>query len=325
MVACQKRRRNAQCIEFESTYMTGKIDLRSVLPYDSSSQRRFRSSTGIEKAAVGSTYWQSRAKHYEEYSSWCRDLGLFAKCTEPLKSLGEASRCLDLGGGTGWVARHDNELTGRQWTVLDQCADYGKYIRPPITFVVGDAHRTRFPNSSFDFILARSLLHYVDCPRVLAEARRLLCSKGTLVVAQKILAYRGSESEWFSELDRLKRPEPTKAWSAKQLLIAITSAGYILHKVSFLTMPRKIMVREWFESGGKLSNPNQHRINKLFRTAPKSVRNYLKLNFTDDEISYLEQWMVVACQPLTSEAVYKATKSRLPRGRTHGVLHGLQL
>lgn len=47
--------------------------------------------------------FNKRAKSYKKYTKWVGDPLLFELCIEPLKEMKLSSKCLDLGGGTGWL------------------------------------------------------------------------------------------------------------------------------------------------------------------------------------------------------------------------------
>lgn len=243
-----------------------------------------------------SEYWNVRARCYEDYSSWSRDMELFNLCVRPLDGAPESTQCLDLGGGSGWVARRDNKLSGRPWTIVDNCSEFAHYVTPPVRFVSADAHHLPFGDSTFSFVLIRSVLQYVDVSRVLAETQRVLTPIGHLVVAQQTAQYRETDSDWFEELNRLKTPQPRLELRPEQLRLGLHSAGLRVLEESTFSESRVVNTVTWFGPNKALENPNQNAINKHFRSAPKSIRDYLELRVDGDKVSYRVLWSIFVCQ-----------------------------
>jgi len=86
---------------------------------------------------------------------------------------------LDIGCGEGELARH---LPYGAWVGLDSSP--AMLTRAPLRNVVGDARALPFPDGSFDSAaLLYVLYHLPDPAKALAEAQRVLCPGGLVVVA----------------------------------------------------------------------------------------------------------------------------------------------
>src|SRR5436853_340600 len=101
-----------------------------------------------------------RANGFEQFSDWSRNEELYSLCVEPLTQMPLSIWCMDLGGGTGWVARRSQQETGRRWVVIDLSLAMGQHARPA-HFVQGDATTLPVDDHSIGYIVMRSLLHLV--------------------------------------------------------------------------------------------------------------------------------------------------------------------
>jgi ubiquinone/menaquinone biosynthesis C-methylase UbiE len=127
----------------------------------------------------------------------------FAKASERWKaSDGEAisaelglsagSSVLDVGGGTGLLARHIAAASGCSVTVLDRdsLAVDTASSRGRVTAVLGDAAAMPFPDASFDAALLIDAFHHVaDQPSAVRETARVLRPGGVVLVAERDPAY----------------------------------------------------------------------------------------------------------------------------------------
>lgn len=101
--------------------------------------------------------------------------------------LGKDRRILDVGGGTGALARHLHKAAGAQVTVLDPTPEMLRYIPAdgPIHGVVGAAEAMPFTDDSFDALIVTDAFHHFrDQPGAVAEFRRVVRPGGGVVVVE---------------------------------------------------------------------------------------------------------------------------------------------
>lgn len=101
--------------------------------------------------------------------------------------LGGESRVLDVGGGTGALARRLNESVSAQVTVLDPTPEMLRYIPAdgPIKGVVGTAEAIPFPDDSFDALIVTDAFHHFrDQPGAVREFRRVVRPGGGVLVVE---------------------------------------------------------------------------------------------------------------------------------------------
>ncbi len=103
---------------------------------------------------------------------------------------GGGVRTLDLGCGPGAFA---DMFAGDDYVGVDLNARYIDHARKhcPGHFIVSDARTTGLPENRFDQVLIFGLLHHLSDEQagaVLAEARRVLCPGGRMLVVEDIPA-----------------------------------------------------------------------------------------------------------------------------------------
>ena len=212
-----------------------------------------------------------RAQSYDKYTVWVEDKRLLAEILRPLQRLRRDAICLDLGGGTGVVASRGSSIAGI-WTVVDlsfHMMTAGVHPR----LLVGDAERIPIRSHSVDFVVARSLLGYVNAERVLAEIRRLLSPDGVVVVAERVLGdYAGAAAKWYWEVHRLRNPLKRDAMETRELASTIRATGFDL--LSSVELRRDFCheIDEWLSRSGSIPESSQRRLLELVKDPPPEVK-----------------------------------------------------
>lgn len=243
------------------------------------------------------SHFDKRAPGYDDYSSWTGDPMLFRLCTEPLQDMMPDILCLDLGGGTGWIAKKDAAISGRRWVVLDISPEMAQHVEPPVKFIPGDAHHIPMSNESIGHIVIRSVLQYVNARKVLKECRRVMLPRGHLVVAQKVANFRKQDLNWHLEFYRLRSELEKSSWTSVQLGRLIRNCGFRILANHMYRENRKLPLAMWLDKAGTISKQRQQKILELLRNAPASVQKDLSLELTQDEISYARMWSIIISRP----------------------------
>jgi SAM-dependent methyltransferase len=105
-----------------------------------------------------------------------------------MKIIRSGIRALDLGTGTGTIARglalRGCEVTGldRSVPLMEQAAELDRAAGARVRYVEAPAEDTGLPASSFDLVTAGQCWHWFDRPRAAAESRRVLRAGGSIVI-----------------------------------------------------------------------------------------------------------------------------------------------
>jgi SAM-dependent methyltransferase len=106
-----------------------------------------------------------------------------------MRIIGPGARSLDLGTGTGTIARglaeRGCESTGldRSTPLMEEAARIDREGGVSVRYVEAPAEATGLPDASFDLVIAGQCWHWFDRHRAATEARRLLKPGGHLVIA----------------------------------------------------------------------------------------------------------------------------------------------
>jgi SAM-dependent methyltransferase len=124
--------------------------------------------------------WERAASRYEEYAT---DSALFVEALLDAAGVRAASRLLDMACGPGFVSEAA-AARGAKPVGLDIATamiERARRRRPDLEFVVGDALRLPFTDTSFDAVTMNfGVLHVSEPERALAEAHRVLAPGGRL-------------------------------------------------------------------------------------------------------------------------------------------------
>jgi len=105
------------------------------------------------------------------------------------KYLSKKDYVLDIGSGTGWVAKHMRDLLGVNIICLDVVNEH----QTDVPFLMYDGKKIPYEDNTFDAVLLIYTLHHCDDPiEVLKEARRV--SKG------KIIIFEDTYTNFFNKL-----------------------------------------------------------------------------------------------------------------------------
>jgi ubiquinone/menaquinone biosynthesis C-methylase UbiE len=117
------------------------------------------------------------------FAPWAREL------IERARPIGPADRVLDLGCGTGIVARLLRERLGGGATItgVDASAEMiatARALAPELAFHEGNAMKLPFGDASFELVISQQMLQFVpDRAAALRELRRVLVPGGRFVAA----------------------------------------------------------------------------------------------------------------------------------------------
>jgi SAM-dependent methyltransferase len=151
------------------------------------------------------------------YFDWHEEPGYFRDVT---RHFPPADRLLDVGCGTGWLARHFEHYTGVDASpaAVEQAARQGRNVR------LADVDEPLpFPDASFDGVVLKDLLEHVADPvAVVAEARRVLRPGG------RVFASSPDAQRWVWDDYTHRRPFTRKAFR-----LLFRDSGFTVEQVGY--------------------------------------------------------------------------------------------
>ncbi len=142
---------------------------------------------------------------------------LFYDCLRAFDIGLEGQRILDLGTGTGVLARQFAKQGGKVSGIdisgaqIQAACGLARHQKLDITFDVASAETVPYPDNVFDVITANQCWLYFDAEKAIAEVKRLLSERGALVTSHFSWLPRQDEIARISEQLVLKY---NPAWSA---------------------------------------------------------------------------------------------------------------
>ncbi len=131
--------------------------------------------------------WKEKAPFFEKVK-WVTDPALLNAITDQILSQRD-SKVLEIGIGTGILSKKVKKLyPSFSVTGIDLSPSMLSFIKKEDNIVIrtGDAHRLSFTNESFDVILMRGVLHYLEEPlQVFREASRVLKKDGVFILCEE--------------------------------------------------------------------------------------------------------------------------------------------
>jgi DNA gyrase subunit B len=149
-------------------------------------------------------HFTARAAKYDASSAWCGDDNL-VKAIVDLASPGPADRLLDVACGTGLVSRGFAGRAGLRVGLDITEAMAGQAAAHLDELVIAPAERMPFPEESFDIVVSRQGIQFMELPAAIEEMFRVLAPGGRLVLLN-LCAYGPRDSAEYFEILRLRNP-----------------------------------------------------------------------------------------------------------------------
>jgi len=239
--------------------------------------------------------FSKRASDYNTYTKWMKDKDLLRLCTLPLNDYVDTAKCLDIGGGTGWLAFEDYKKSGRDWTVVDISEDMGNIVPKAVKFLCANAENIPLPNESFDFIIIRSVLEYTNVELVLQEVKRLLKEEGYFVLAQKVMDGYSLDVNLILELERLRNPLKKNLGFMSNLRKKVSATGLKVLNSRTYTQKYSIDFTKWLSRNNTISDANQSALRKIIDSLDDEVTERTGLELIENTLYSNLTWAIITC------------------------------
>ncbi len=149
-------------------------------------------------------HFTARAGKYDASSRWCTDGDLFSRMRQ-LVRLSPDDELLDVACGTGLVSAQFKGRVARVVGVDPTPAMYEQAAPRVDEFVEGRGEALPFADNSFDIVLCRQGIQFMDAPAAVAEMVRV-CRPGGRILLVDLCAYGLDDRDEYFEVLRLRNP-----------------------------------------------------------------------------------------------------------------------
>ncbi|MBU3918616.1 methyltransferase domain-containing protein [Patescibacteria group bacterium] len=159
--------------------------------------------------------------------------------------LNKGEKVLDVGGGTGKVAKEIVDLFDAEVTILDSCESMLKRVKnhPCINIIRGDIEKNALKDKSFDVILCIDTLHHLSNPKLgLEQMYRILKPGGTIFIQDFDITK--IRTRILNFIEEYFLGEPANFYSPQEL-------GKLLKGVGFNGSSKPILCIQYFYIGKK--------------------------------------------------------------------------
>ena len=227
---------------------------------------------------------------YDESTEWRQDEQLLQWLASRVAG---RARCLDVGTGTGLVGSRVR-LNGSVVIGVDRSAAMLRHAVGRLCLAVqGDAASLPFQQETFDGVLLRSVLHYLDDLRCLREVRRVMRTDAVIVCAQATGADIESAA-WWEMLKRKTQPLRERYYTADALIRAFTTAGFHVAESVSMRIARE---ESWPAMLRHCSGLDRDLVRTMIRDVPSRVRETARMRISDEGVSYEQHWTLLCARP----------------------------
>ena len=239
-----------------------------------------------------------QAKRFEIPGQTLNDPTALAWAVANLDLLPEA-RVLDVGGGTGLLARAVAPYV-RDVTVVDvtpemlaegkrACAAAGI---PNVTFLVGEAYHPPVPDNTFALVVCRSVLHHLENPEAAVHEMSRACRPGGRVgLIDMVASDDPKRATAHNDVERLRDPSHVRALTRPEIERLLAQSGLTHVKtVAFAVEP---VVTRWLELTGSDDKTRTEVVARFEAERLGPVRTGLRPFVRGGELRFVHQGVLV--------------------------------
>lgn len=229
--------------------------------------------------SIVTDHFAARAGRYDRSSSWCQDDELGALTVEHVAA-GPRDRLLDVACGTGLVARR---FKGRVAEVVgvDITPAMFEQARPHLdTLVVAPGEDLPFADASFDRVVCRQGIQFMDDHAAVAEMVRVTRPGGRVVLVQLVAYGEADRAEYFEVL-RLRNPARRNFYLPGDVERLLREAG-----ARRVTLHRYVSVEDvdaWSDNGA-IEEARREGIREIYRQASPAFSDLHAVEVGDKRI-----------------------------------------
>lgn len=237
------------------------------------------------------SHFATRAEKYEEHLDWVNDERILGLMIDDLIEREECPKILDLGAGTGAVAKYIlKKNAGSDLVAVDICENMlDKISDSRIKKICTDVRKLPFEDMSFDFIVSRQCLHYVeDLDQVLSEVSRVLKPGGIFVLAQIVPCNQETATDW-EDVTRVRQPLRLWFYTSEEWDLAMKRHSLVLKKSKKYV--KRASINKW---SGKYTNSSEkiQEYRKKILSMNETYKETYAVQETEEDVIYHSFWHI---------------------------------
>jgi len=241
---------------------------------------------------------QEIARHFDQRAAtydrtpWVHDPAVMSTTLDFLEPAA-GQRILDVGAGTGVVLEQALvacPALGRCVALDISPAMLARIRNPRIETVCHDAETIPCPDASFDTVVCRQVLHYVDnVDRCLRELRRVLADQGALAIAQ-MTPFGRTDEEWWKRVVRARQPLRKHDLTMPELQSKLEKAGFRISRT--LQIRSSESLNSWLDRYWE-SQEQIAEVRRLHAEAPAAYKELHRFRYLDNDLIIDNCWTFI--------------------------------
>lgn len=229
-------------------------------------------------------HFEARAERYNRSSHWVSDESMGRRVAE-LLALEPGCRLLDVACGTGLWARNFKDAVGELIGLDLTPGMYAQAGGNVDRLVVGSAEAMPFEDGTFDRVIERQGIQFMDAVRAVGEMVRV-CRPGGLVCLAQLCAYGDVDRDEYFRILELRNPARRNFFVRQDLRRLLLNAGC-----------REAVVHDWISvedveawaDNGAIGADNQQGIQAVYAGASEG---FSRLHAVTSEASRIHDHML---------------------------------
>lgn len=240
-------------------------------------------------------HFSKRASIYND-TKWVNDetiLSTILRCAE--RQSKSFIRILDLGAGTGAVSKYllKNYNRNKEIIAMDFCEEMLEQLNEPqIKKCIASVDNIPFKDNSFDIIVSRQCLHYIEnLEDVISEIKRVLKKDGIFILSQ-FVPLESDTKDYWKKMMSLRQPLRKVFFSEIDWINKFESNGFIFELIERYTM--RYSIKKWNQMYNVKNNNNLEKYIKMIECASEKYLTEYNVSIEEDDI-WITSFGVTIC------------------------------
>ena len=245
--------------------------------------------------------FRRRAETFEDSANWVNSMTLLHAHKQLIsnhnKSVNTAvtatakSVALELCCGTGLVGA---AIKNQVKTVigLDTSPAMLAQAKHRLTRVIkGNAEQLHFPDKTFNLIICRQSLHFLNLKKLALAIKRVLRPGGQIIISQTV-PFGRKDRAYLYKIHSAKQPLLKNFVTEADVARLVKSIG--CKQIKKRTVYIKESITDWMKHSPELPLATRKKVLELYRQAPADYRKLHRLKITNNKITEYWKWVVVS-------------------------------